>query len=108
MSENGFNDLSKQLNKMAKNAKNLEKKKQISFYELFTEKFMTKNTSFKSVDEFADASNFDWSTDISFEAIPENEMDKFVVSNSKFSSGAAEKFRLPEQSLGTTPKSLPF
>lgn len=86
MSENGFNDLSKQLNKMAKNAKNLEKKKQISFYELFTEKFMTKNTSFKSVDEFADASNFDWSTDISFEAIPENEMDKFVVSNSKFSS----------------------
>ena len=69
MSENGFNDLSKQLNKMAKNAKNLEKKKQISFYELFTEKFMTKNTSFKSV-----------------EAIPENEMDKFVVSNSKFSS----------------------
>lgn len=83
--KSGFDELSKQLKQMERKAKELNNLK-VDFKDMFTEKFMRENTSFSSLQEFADASGFDWSTTESFEAIPDDDMDKFVSSNSKFSS----------------------
>lgn len=83
MSTNGFDALSKELDNMARKAKELEGQRTVDLSELFNNKFMISNTKFSSFDDFAEASKFDWSD---IEAIPEVELDIFISKTSSFSS----------------------
>jgi hypothetical protein len=83
MSKNGFDNLSKKLNNMAKKAKELDGEHEVKLVDLFDNKFMSTNTRFSSFNDFADASKFDWSD---IEGIPEDELDKFIDQNSSFTS----------------------
>lgn len=80
----GFDKLEKQLKQMEKGAKELSKTKHVSFGELFPASFMRKYTSFSSMDELLDASSFKSETQEDFEAIPDDEFDKYIAANTKF------------------------
>lgn len=80
----GLDKLEKQLKQMKKGAKELSQTKNISFEELFPTSFMRKYTSFSSMDELLDASGFKVESQEDFEAIPENEFDKHIATNTKF------------------------
>lgn len=79
----GINKLSKKIDKLIDNAKSIEGENHVKFDELFPPSFMCKYTSFKTIDEFEEKSNFDFKN---MEDIPENELDHFVNSNTTFSS----------------------
>lgn len=81
---NGFDDAIKHLNKMAKAAQELDGDNEIPFSELFTPSFISKNTSSRNLEEFFKKSGFDTSSEESFTAIPEEDMDRYVSENSKF------------------------
>lgn len=82
----GFDELSKQLKQMQKSAEELEEGQSISFVDLFHEGFMNKYTKFLSIDEFFDNSPFEFESNEDFDKIDENELDKYVVENTDFSS----------------------
>lgn len=82
----GFDELEKQLKKMEKGARELEQTEGVTFSVLFNESFMKKNTKFNSINDFFKASPFDAETDEDFDAIDENELDKYVESKTKFRS----------------------
>lgn len=83
MSKNGFDDLSKKFNNMAKKVKELGGKRQVKLVDLFDRDFMSSNTQFSSFEDFAESSKFDWSD---IEGIPEDELDKFIDKHSNFIS----------------------
>lgn len=83
MSTNGFDDLAKELDNLAEKAKELEGTRNVKLVELLNNDFMSSHTQFNSIDDFSEASNFDWEK---FEEIPENELDLFVSKNSSFNS----------------------
>lgn len=78
--------LSKRLNKLAKNAREINGENKVSFAELFTEDFMSKYTNFSSFDELLKAGNFIVNSTEDFKAIPDDEFDKHIRSVTKFSS----------------------
>ncbi|MGL5897283.1 MAG: hypothetical protein ACRCZN_09975 [Lactococcus lactis] len=81
-----FNGLSPEFIDDFKSSRGISQSIQINLSELFTDKFMNLYTNFGSFDEFIKASNFDWSTQEQAQKIPVNELDEFVVANSKFIS----------------------
>ncbi|WP_142976474.1 hypothetical protein [Enterococcus faecium] len=95
---NGFDDLSKKLNKMAKAAQEMDGEHSVPMSELFTNDFVSANTKFSSIEEFFEVSGFDCSSEESFAAIPDDQMDAFVSDNtnfdtwSDFMSAAAKKY----------------
>ena len=78
------------LDKLIKNLKSVEKEygngKNVPVQDLLTGAFMSKHTNYSSLDDFVEASGFDWSTEEAIEAIPDDELDAFVEANTKFSS----------------------
>lgn len=76
--------MSKDLNKLKESAKELERTKQVSFGELFTESFMKKYTRFSSLDEFFKAGNFVVESQEDFENIPDDEFNKHIKATTKF------------------------
>lgn len=80
----GLDKLQKQLNKMEKAAKELEKNNQIPFDELFTRSFMLKYTNFSNFDELLEAGNFVVNSQKDFEAIPDVEFDIHISQVTKF------------------------
>lgn len=80
---NGFDDLSKKLGDIAKNAEALSGEHSIPMSELFHPDFMKKNSKFDSFDDFSNSSPFDFSE---LENIDENELDQYISSNTSFSS----------------------
>lgn len=85
-SVSGFDEINKELEKLAKNADKLSKKKSVSFEELFTDAFIKRRTKCSSLSDFISESGFDWSSQKAFEAIPDDQLDDFVRSVSKFKS----------------------
>jgi hypothetical protein len=83
---NGFDELNKAINQVKKDADDLVQTKHVSFDELFPEKFMNQYTEFTSFDNFLEAGNFIVNSDEDFEAIPEVELDKHILSTTIFSS----------------------
>lgn len=81
---NGFDNISKRLNKMAKAAKEMDGEHSIPMSELFTKDFVSSNTKFNSIDEFFEASGFDCSSQEAFAAIPDDQMDAFVSANTNY------------------------
>lgn len=80
----GFDDLEKQLQKMADGAEELSKTDSIPLTELFTPSFMRKCSSFSSFDDFLSAGNFDADTQEAFEAIPEEPFNEYISSVTPF------------------------
>lgn len=80
----GFDKLQKQLKKMEKGARELEKNNQIPFDDLFTISFMSKYTNFSSFDELLEAGNFIVNSQEDFEAIPDAEFDMHISTNTSF------------------------
>lgn len=80
----GLDKLEKQLKQMEKGAKELSKTKHVSFEDLFSTSFMRKYTSFSSMDELLDAGDFKVESQEDFEAIPDDEFDKYIAANTKF------------------------
>ncbi|KSU10844.1 hypothetical protein LMG8526HA_02018 [Lactococcus lactis] len=69
--------------------KNLKKVSGLHSYdvsEILNDSFINENTNFQTLEKFVESSGFDWSSKESFEAIPDEAMDKFVNDNSRFSS----------------------
>lgn len=82
----GLDKLEKQLKQMEKGAKELSRTKQVSFGELFTVSFMTKYTSFSTMDELLKAGGFNVESQEDFEAIPDAEFDRHIAATTKFKS----------------------
>ena len=85
-SVSGFDDLEKQLQKMADGAEELSNTTSIPLTELFTPTFMQKCSSFSSFDEFLSAGNFNADTQEAFEAIDEEPFNKYISSTTSFKS----------------------
>lgn len=86
MPAKGFDDLSKKLNRLANNARDLGNTKSASLTDILTPEFIAQHTKFSSADELFEASGFDVSSQTAFEAIPEDQLDTFISSVSSFSS----------------------
>lgn len=82
----GLNELSKKLKQLADNAAKLDGTHTLGMQDVLTPSFMGRHTRFKTVDEFFDASGFKVDTQEEFEAIPEDELDTFVRTESHFPS----------------------
>lgn len=80
----GLDKLEKDLKEIQKKARNLQGEHQVSFGELFTDAFMKKYSNFLSFEEFLQSSGFKVETAEDFEAIPDDEFDKYVKENTKF------------------------
>lgn len=84
----GLKEFQKKLDNMAKEAKKLDGST-VSFDVLFNKTFMRKYTSFTTFDELLDAGGFIVNSQEDFEAIPDDEFDKHIMSNTKFKSWEA-------------------
>jgi hypothetical protein len=82
----GFDEFSKELKRLSKNAKRLDGENNVSFTELFTREFMVKYTDFSSFEELLEAGNFIVNSQEDFEAIPDDVFDEHIKSVTKFSS----------------------
>ena len=82
----GLDDLSKKLDQLANNARDLGNTSSASLTDILTPEFLSRHTRFANADEFFEASGFDVSDQAAFEAIPEDKFDAFVRSVSSFSS----------------------
>ena len=80
----GFEELSNQLNRMAKGAKELEGTHETSFAELFTDSFVQANSKFHSMDEFWQSVGINSTED--FDNIPDEKLNAFVSSNTTCST----------------------
>jgi succinate dehydrogenase/fumarate reductase flavoprotein subunit len=82
----GFKETINKLEKLRKNAENLSGEHIIPFTELFNPEFMMKHTKFLSIEALFEASGFEVNSKEDFEKIPDDEWEKFIVSNTQFSS----------------------
>jgi len=80
----GFDKIKRDLESFQKKAKEMEGTNSISFQELFTPEFLRKYTSFISLNEMFEKSEFTINSQEDFEKIPEGAWDKFISANSKF------------------------
>lgn len=80
----GFDELSKELKKISKNAKRLDGVNEIPFDDLFTKQFMLKYTNFSTFDELLEAGNFIVNSEEGFLAIPDDLFDDHIRSVTKF------------------------
>jgi hypothetical protein len=82
----GLDELSKKLDTLAKNAEELDGTHTVSMTDLLTPGFISEHTRFADADELFEASGFKCDSQADFEAIPEDELDKFIQSESSFDS----------------------
>lgn len=74
----------KGLEELKKKMQELEKTEQVSFSELFDQNFMRENTTFASMEEMFEKSGFKIDSPQDFEAVPSDEWDQYVRSNTDF------------------------
>jgi hypothetical protein len=86
MSISGFDEFSKKLNQLAQNAEELGNTKSASLTEILSSEFISQHTRFANVGDLLEAGGFDASTQSAFEAIPQDQLDAFINSESPFSS----------------------
>jgi len=82
----GFDQLNKNLNQLAQNIDDLGQTKSASLTDIFTPKFVSQHTRFVNAEEFFKASGLNMSTQADFEAIPDNQMDSYIRSETSFAS----------------------
>ncbi len=84
ISLNGFDELASKLNNLQTEIKNIEKGINVSFDELFTRSFMCKHTNSTNINDFLVSGGFSVKSKSDFEAIPDEELNSYVRSNSSF------------------------
>ena len=89
MQTKGFGNLSKRLNQLSENLRDLGETKSASLTEILNPAFIAQHTKFADANEFFEASGFDISSQSSFESIPVDKLDAFVCSVSAFGSWKA-------------------
>jgi hypothetical protein len=77
---------SKIIREIESRAKKLEGTNDVPFRELFTQEFLSKHTSFSSLDDMFGKSGFTINSQEDFQNIQGEEWDKFISSNSNFKS----------------------
>ncbi|MBQ8824168.1 MAG: hypothetical protein IJZ64_02945 [Ruminococcus sp.] len=82
----GLNKIQKDLNNLQRNAERLSKKKSLSFNELFTSKFMRRNTKFSSIDALLNDCGYGQLSQEEFKSIPQKELDVKISERTKFNS----------------------
>jgi hypothetical protein len=82
----GLGDLSKKLDQLTKNAKDLGDTKLASLTDILTPAFISQHTRFAGVDELFEAGGFNVNSQSDFEAIPEEKLSAFIRSESSFGS----------------------
>jgi len=82
----GLDDLTKELDNMVEKAEKLGKMKTISMKKLFDHGFLESHTRFKKFADMMNLSGFDWSSQDKFDAIPVDELNKFIQSVSRYKS----------------------
>lgn len=75
-----------QIEQLKKNLESIEGQGEVPFTEIFNEEFLTKYSSFISLEDMFKKSGFKIDTVDDFKAIPDNEWESFIVDNTKFSS----------------------
>lgn len=80
----GLDSLQKKLNNMSKAAEEMNGKHNVPMTDLFTNTFMSENTTFSDAQTFFDSSGFDFNSQEAFEAIPQEELDSFVNKTTDF------------------------
>ena len=80
----GFDELEKQLDKMQKNAEELEDMDTIPFTELFTVEFMREYTIYSTFDELLEAGGFEVNSEEDFNNIPDDKFDEHIASSTQF------------------------
>ncbi|MDQ0222278.1 hypothetical protein [Streptococcus moroccensis] len=82
----GLVDFQKNLDKLSKNAQALSGEHDYSFDEIFSDRFMSENTNFKTIQEFLLSSPENISNPEDFKNADEAIIDTFVSQQTKFST----------------------
>lgn len=82
----GLDELQKQLKKMEKGARELERTKTVPLEQLLTPTFMRKYSPFSSFDELLAAGNFEVNSQEDFEAIPDDVFNRHIATHTNFST----------------------
>lgn len=81
----GLDELTNQLDRMAKGAEELDGTHTVPMTELLSPEFVSSHTKFANADEMFEASGFKIESQDDFAAIPDAEWDEFIRSISSFS-----------------------
>ena len=92
----GIKEMSRKLESLSRRLEELDGTHELSLPELFPPRFMSRHTSFQTIDEMMDASEFPTGSAEDFAAIPDDEWDRYVAETTQFSDwdemkGAAAK-----------------
>lgn len=74
------------IQKFQRNLERVASQQSVTFGELFSDDFMLRHTDFASIGAFFDASPFNLETNEDLAALPEADLDSYVVTNTRFSS----------------------
>lgn len=81
----GLDELTKQLDRIAKGAEELDDTQSVPITELLSPEFVSSHTRFANAEEMFDASGFKVESQEDFAAIPDVEWNEFIRSISSFS-----------------------
>ncbi|MBC3877544.1 hypothetical protein H8K38_06980 [Undibacterium sp. FT79W] len=81
----GLDELTNQLDRMAKGAEELDGTNSVPMAELLSPEFVSSHTKFANADEMFESSGFKIESQDDFSAIPDAEWDEFIRSISSFS-----------------------
>ena len=79
----------KGLNKLKKNLEDLHGQHKVGLSETLTSEFLTECSGFSDLNQLFNASGFKIESPEDFKAIPDNEWEEFIVSNTRFESWQA-------------------
>lgn len=82
----GLDDLQRELEQLAENARELDGEHEIPFDNLFTQAFMQAHTPYDSIDALLEAGGFHAEGNDEFEAIPEDMLDAYIAKATDFES----------------------
>ncbi len=86
MTVKGFDKFSKKLDELSNNANKLSETKSASMGEILTPEFVSRHTRFSNIDELFKAGGFGAESQAQFEAIPEDQLDAFIRTESPYQS----------------------
>ncbi|KNY26357.1 hypothetical protein [Pseudobacteroides cellulosolvens] len=84
----GIDDFNKDIHNIVNKAEELEGENEVSFEVLFNDNFIQKYTSFKTLGEMFDKSQYKVESAEDLDKIPEEELDAYVNKNTEFESWA--------------------
>jgi hypothetical protein len=82
----GSDELIHKIDDFEQAAESLQGEHSVSLESLFPDEFISAHTNFPTLEGFLTSSEFDISSQEAFEAVPDDEWDEFVKSESDFSS----------------------